>query len=179
MNWLEALEGQQAKSRPSNRVQIATVDDDGKPALRTVVLRGFLGQKPWFFTDARSAKVAHLKARPAISILLWLEKTSDQFRLDGLATSSGSDSVGELAALRQSTWARLKEAQRLPFIGPDPGTPLKTPAARLPLPGAVPDSLLIVTVEVDHVDWLTLGDPHRRSCFTRTELVWSHQALVP
>ncbi len=56
--WKEVLQKalkRNAKNRESKYVQIATVRPDGRPANRTVVYRGFLGEtdKLTFVTDIR------------------------------------------------------------------------------------------------------------------------------
>jgi hypothetical protein len=93
------------------------------PSLRTVVLRGLLGDgTPYFFTDARSRKVDHLDSNPPhLAMLAWFEATRQQFRLSGLATVHGEHAAAPWDTLRVSLWARLPPAERAPFFGPAPG----------------------------------------------------------
>ena len=64
------LPGNDEPERP--QIQVATVDDEGRPDLRTVLLsewdeRGFV-----FHTDSRSRKSAQLASRPDVAVLvLW------------------------------------------------------------------------------------------------------------
>lgn len=180
MKWLEVFEAERARNRPGNRVQLATVDEQGAPSLRTVVLRGFTGAgEPWFFTDARSLKVAHVRQSPKVSLLAWWERTEDQFRLDGLATLHGAGTVGEAAVLRHTSWQRLGE-RRAAWLGPAPGSVLATLSA--PLAAETPEppaSFVVVTVAVSRVDWLRLAGTHTRVRFTKAGDAWLREDLVP
>ncbi len=180
MKWLEVFEAQRARNRPGNRVQLATVDEQGAPSLRTVVLRGFTrAGEPWFFTDARSLKVAHVQQSPKVSLLAWWERTEDQFRLEGLATLHGAGAMGEAAVLRNTSWQRLGE-RRAAWLGPAPGSLLATQraplAAETPEP---PETFVVVTVVVSRVDWLRLAGTHTRVRFTRAGDEWLREELVP
>lgn len=180
--WLEPVLTQQALNRPGNRLQLATLGVDGLVAVRTVVLRGFTADhEPWFFTDARSHKVAELRASPRVSMVLWLEQSADQFRFDGLAALHGAEAVGEVAALRAMSWQRLSADKRAPFLGPPPGSVLAEDGARAPLRDdePIPANLLVVTVRIERVDWLSLGTPHRRARFTTDAGTWRREELVP
>jgi pyridoxamine 5'-phosphate oxidase len=54
-------------------MQLATVDDQGRPAARTVLLRGVDERGFRFFTNHTSAKGVHLAADPACAlVLLWM-----------------------------------------------------------------------------------------------------------
>jgi pyridoxine/pyridoxamine 5'-phosphate oxidase len=181
MGWLEVFTAQQARNRPGNRMQVATVGLDGAPQLRTVVLRGFTREgAPWFFTDARSGKVAELLRHRPVSLLLWWERTADQFRLDGLASVHGPSAAGEPEVLRRAAWQRLPVEQRALFLGPAPGALLAAPAApHAASTATAPDDFVLVTVEVHRVDWLRLGSTHTRLRFTREGEGWKREELVP
>jgi pyridoxamine 5'-phosphate oxidase len=181
MGWLDVFTTQQACNRPGNRMQVATVGLDGAPQLRTVVLRGFTREgAPWFFTDARSGKVAELAKHPPVALLLWWERTADQFRLDGLASVHGASAVGEPEVLRRAAWQRLPEEQRALFLGPAPGALLPaTASARPASTPTAPDDFVLVTVAVHRVDWLRLGGSHTRLRFTREREGWKREELVP
>jgi pyridoxamine 5'-phosphate oxidase len=181
MTWLDVFIAQQARNRPGNRMQVATVGVDGSPQLRTVVHRGFTrAGEPWFFTDARSGKVAELAQRPHVCLLVWWERTADQFRLEGLARMHGASARGEPEVLRRAAWQRLPESQRALFLGPAPGALLSASAApRAASTATAPDDFVLVTVEVNRVDWLRLGGTHTRLRFTREGKEWTREELVP
>lgn len=180
MAWLQVFQAQQARNKPGNRVQVATVGEHGAPALRTVVLRGFTRDgQPWFFTDARSLKVRHLQRTPQVSLLAWWERTDDQFRIDGRASLHGADAAGETAVLRRMSWQRLA-GRREAWLGPAPGSVLGTTSPdQAPDTPEPPDTFVVVTVDVECVDWLRLGAPHTRVRFTRAGPTWLRHELVP
>lgn len=175
MTWLEVFEARRALNSPGNRLQLATVDAAGAPAVRTVVLRGFTSTgEAWFFTDARSPKVEHMLREPRVALLAWWERTEEQFRLEGLATVHGEAATGEPALLRDSSWERLGE-RRAPFLGPAPGSASGSASGD----SGSPSNFVVVTVAVARVDWLRLGAVHLRSSFVRNGEVWVRQELVP
>lgn len=66
-----------------NAMQVATVDRAGRPAVRTVLLKGFDERGVTFFTNYDSAKGRELSARPyAAAVLAWVPQER-QIRLSG------------------------------------------------------------------------------------------------
>lgn len=169
-----------AGDRPNPRVHVATVSADGAPSLRTVVLRGLLGDgTPYFVTDARSRKVDHLDSHPPhLAMLAWFEATRQQFRLSGLATVHGEPAVAPWDTLRVALWARLPPDERLPFFGPAPGR-LLVEAPPVERPEVLPPAFVVVSLAVDEVDWLVLGPPHQRASFRKVGATWLSQRLTP
>ncbi len=169
-----------ASDRPNPRVQVATVSADGVPSLRTVVLRGLLGDgTPYFFTDGRSRKVDHLDSHsPHLSMLAWFESTRQQFRLSGLATVHGAHAVAPWDTLRVALWERLPPDERTPFFGAAPGRIL-VDAAPVATPGVLPPNFVVVSLAVAEVDWLVLGPPHQRASFRKVGATWLSQRLTP
>lgn len=179
MTWLEVFEAQRAHNSPGNYLQLATVDAEGRPSMRTVVLRGFTrAGEPWFFTDARSSKVEHLRRTPAVALLAWWQRTEDQFRLEGRATLHGLEATGEAAVHRHTSWQRLGD-RRSPFLGPAPGSLLGAATSPPITAGAPPPNFVVVTVTVARVDWLRLGAVHRRVRYSLTGTQWLREELVP
>jgi pyridoxamine 5'-phosphate oxidase len=67
----------------ANAMQVATVDADGRPSVRTVLLKGFDGRGWVFYTNYDSAKGSDLAARPyAAAVLAWVP-LERQVRLRG------------------------------------------------------------------------------------------------
>jgi pyridoxamine 5'-phosphate oxidase len=62
---------------------VATVDDDGEPDARTVLLRGFAPDGVVFYTNLASAKGRHLASRPYAAAVLHWRETGRQVRLRG------------------------------------------------------------------------------------------------
>ena len=70
--------------------QIATVDANGHPRVRSQVHRGFMepGGHPQLpilvtSTDARTPKVIEARANQRVELAWWMEGTQDQFRISG------------------------------------------------------------------------------------------------
>ena len=63
-------------------VQIATVREDGRPANRTVVFRGFLWEteKLTFVTDSRSCKVQEVAKNPWCELAWYFPDSREQYR---------------------------------------------------------------------------------------------------
>ena len=126
------------------QVQLATVDPaSGRPAVRTIVFRGFLASelassdaapKPkngescllTFITDSRAEKVRHVSSaesgRAPVELCWWLDEAGVQFRISGdavLASSTSEDP--RLRAACEAVWERLGESTRSTFTWPHPG----------------------------------------------------------
>lgn len=87
--WLEQLRSwfddavQHSGSPEPNAMQVATVDDAGHPAVRTVLAKGIDERGVVFYTNYSSAKGRDLDARPyAAAVFLW-QSLERQVRLSG------------------------------------------------------------------------------------------------
>jgi pyridoxamine 5'-phosphate oxidase len=101
------------------QIQVATVDPDGAPDIRTVLLTEFTDDGFYFHTDSRSRKVADIAAEPRVAIeILWPGFTR-QLAIQGVASVA---SVAEQAAafarrspyLKQLAWQNSVEFAQLP-----------------------------------------------------------------
>jgi len=133
------------KVRGGNYVQLATADNKGNPACRTVVFRGFLDvgtaergteMAMKMITDARSEKVKHAAHNPAAELVWWFSKSSEQYRVAGklvfVGNSKSDPAAGALTRLpaevqtrlrnaRQQQWANLRDTGREQFYWKQPG----------------------------------------------------------
>ncbi len=179
MIWTEldrAVRGIGAPGRPAHpwrRAAFATVGEDG-PEVRSVVLRDIQVDRRElvFYADARSPKVAQLRADPRGQLLCWSEPMGWQLRLrcrvevatDGLDVTT--------------RWARIRHRPAAhDYLSPlAPGSPLEAPAAPL-APERVRESFAVLTARVEAIDWLELhAQGHRRARFA---IGHSPQWLVP
>ena len=154
--WMDALKKalnhggtQRAKRDRSEskrkQVQLATVDPaTGRPAVRTIVFRGFLASelangdgaapKPkngescllTFITDSRAEKVRHVSTSPSgrapVELCWWLDEAGVQYRISGDAVlASASSDDPQLRAACEAVWERLGEGTRRTFTWPHPG----------------------------------------------------------
>ncbi|MBE9165702.1 MULTISPECIES: Npun_F5749 family FMN-dependent PPOX-type flavoprotein [Microcoleaceae] len=153
-------------------LQLATVRATGRPANRTVVFRGFLGDTNQlkFITDIRSQKAEEIDLYPWGEICWYFPKTREQFRIAGqLILVRQDDADSELLTARRTAWQELSEAARDQFAWPAPGEDKAdagafdsaSPDAREPLP-----NFCLLLLEPETVDFLELrGEPQNRSLY--------------
>ena len=155
-----------SKRHPVARyAQLATVDLQGAPRCRTVVVRGLV-ENPrgvWFVTDARSAKAGELEGEPRVELCWYFAGLREQYRLRGRV-----EALDEAA--RADAWDRLSPSSRATFLWPPPGTPrtdddMFPPETR----GSTPvPSFRGLRLRVAGVDFLSLREsPHERLQWTR------------
>lgn len=180
-DWASRLKDclDQTAADPSSRyAQLATVDTKGHPHVRTVVMRGCLGEltsaEPtssgrlhfWMITDRRSAKFQEILHQPAAEIAWYFPATRQQFRLTGrLHLDDQPDS-----AIRLSAWSRISIPAKVQFFWPEPLQP------RDPFQGNqfqvhenpdhfsdLPETFVVMALDVMKVDQLILnGKPQDR-----------------
>ena len=168
-------------------LQLATVRENGHPANRTVVFRGFLedSNQLKFITDARSDKVDQIPKKPWAEICWYFPNTREQFRISGCLTLIGDDDSHPIQPARMKTWEELSDAARLQFAWPHPGKPrVNEPGAFEPSPPnpaqPMPNFclLLLDPEQVDHLD--LRGEPQNRRIYCRNEQQeWSTQEINP
>lgn len=166
--WEELQQAVAQKDHAWRTPVLATRDGDGVDA-RTVVLRDAqpAARRLMFYTDARSPKVAQLRAQPMATLVCWSAPLGWQLRLrcrlqissDGLAVSS--------------RWAQLKLSRSAQdYMAPiAPGTPVAAPER--PLLGER-SHFALVYAEVAALDWLGLDNEqgHRRALFDAQGARW-------
>jgi pyridoxamine 5'-phosphate oxidase len=64
---------------------LATVDDHGRPAARTVLLKDMDKTGFVFYTNLGSRKGRHLAAIPEVSLVFWWRENEEQVLVDGVA----------------------------------------------------------------------------------------------
>ncbi|MDZ4712916.1 MAG: pyridoxamine 5'-phosphate oxidase [bacterium] len=69
----------------SNAMFIATATKDGKPSLRTVLLKNFDSNGFTFYTNYSSRKGKELEENPFASILFFWKESERQIRIEGIA----------------------------------------------------------------------------------------------
>ncbi|MBW4555469.1 MAG: pyridoxamine 5'-phosphate oxidase family protein [Trichormus sp. ATA11-4-KO1] len=168
-------------------LQLATVKENGRPANRTVVFRGFLEETNQlkFITDSRSEKVYQIQQQPWAEICWYFPNTREQFRISGCLTLvEGDNSHPTLQPDRITTWQELSDAARLQFAWPHPGKPRVDESAAFEPPPPNPTQpvpnfclLLLDPVQVDHLE--LRGEPQNRRIYSRDEQQWSIQEINP
>ena len=125
-------------------MSVATVDDTGRPDVRTVLLRFFDPAGPGFVANLKSAKGIQIADNPAVAASLVWPGLYRAIRFRGMASQLGRDEVGRYFGERPwgsriSAWASrqsqviegrapLEEAyQRYAARWPDHGAPTDVP----------------------------------------------------
>jgi pyridoxamine 5'-phosphate oxidase len=83
-NWFDAAVA--AKVPEPNAMTLATVDADGRPAARIVLLKDADADGFTFFTNYLSRKGRELAARPAAALLFFWPELERQIRIEGAIT---------------------------------------------------------------------------------------------
>jgi pyridoxamine 5'-phosphate oxidase len=99
---------------------LATVDAEGFPRSRTVMLSEFDGERFFFHTDAASRKVVDLAANPKVSLAMLWPGFSRQIIVQGTAEVAPAEEVARAYAarspyLRQLAWMNTAEFAALPL----------------------------------------------------------------
>jgi PPOX class probable FMN-dependent enzyme len=175
------------QSPQSRFVQIASVRENGRPAVRTLVFRGFLGEthRLTFATDARSVKATELEQFPWVEACWYFHLTREQFRFTGTMALAGPDNHDRnLLEARTEVWREMSEESRLTYTWPDPG---RAREPLTPFPTLGPDPLtplphfLLLVLEIWGVDHLELhGNPQHRWKYSRdAQGRWSGREINP
>ncbi|MEN9893511.1 MAG: hypothetical protein RLY78_3806 [Pseudomonadota bacterium] len=160
--WQQLALAAQDRSHAWRTPVLATADADGLPDARTLVLREVqpAARQLTLYTDARSAKVLQLQARPQGRLVCWSPALGWQLRIrlamqvqdDGLAVTS--------------RWVRLRASPAArDYLSPlPPGAPV---GGAPPSPaGAQRHHFAVLQGLVQSIDWLELhAAGHRRACF--------------
>ncbi|MEM0983490.1 MAG: pyridoxamine 5'-phosphate oxidase family protein [Planctomycetota bacterium] len=186
--WADLVRGKADRKHAYHLPVIATVDPDGLPAARTVVLRAAdrdAGELR-FHTDARSPKLKHLGARPTVLWHFYDKGSKRQLRVRSIATIHTDD------ALADEAWANTRLMSRRCYLAPaPPSTESDTPTPNLPTEFESRDptkeeseagraNFAVVTTRVDEIDWLWLRHQgHLRARFTRTDGGYTSTWLEP
>ncbi len=166
-------------------LQLATVTPENRPANRTVVFRGFYGDRDClkFAVDSRSEKVRQIAVQPWAEACWYFTQTREQFRLSGvlhLIQADRADTV--LQQARQTSWQELSDAVRLQFAWATPGQARAKNAnfaPPAPHPGEPLVNYCLLLLEPMRVDYLTLvGAPQNRYIYCRQD-GWSRQEVNP
>ena len=181
--WLTALRSSIDANRSDAHhrfIQLASVTRDGAPRNRTLVFRGFDADDDSILlcTDRRSAKFDELVDCGLVEACWYFVRSREQYRLRGRVR------IVDDAKKISKMWSRLSTATRAQFFWP---TPLESVAERedhvsisLNLKDvAPPDTFILLKVQAHLVDYLSLGEKHRRVISERADQAWLSRAVNP
>ena len=156
---------------------LATIDGDGVPAARTVVLRAVDrdARSVCCHSDARSPKVVEIARSPTVAWCFYDASRREQVRLRGRSRVHRAAADDSLALDR---WEAATRSSRRCYLAPRaPGATAEHASPNLPeeLRGRVPEegedaaglaNFVVIETRVEGIDWLELhADGHRRARF--------------
>lgn len=170
--WDLLIRGVHDKRAPARHPTIATVAGDGRPEMRTVVLRGAdrAAATVECHSDTRTAKVCALRDNPHAALHVWSARHHLQLRLALRVEILTGDTVAD-------RWEKVPPAARVAYgTDPAPGSPIdKSLAYEKP---ADPARFAVLLGHVTEMDVLHLGDDHRRALFA-AQTQWRGTWLAP
>ncbi|HCB44756.1 MAG: pyridoxamine 5'-phosphate oxidase [Pseudomonadales bacterium] len=81
----------EVESTEANAMMLATVDGEGQPHLRTLLLKGFDERGFVFFTNYQSAKGQQLASSPAAAMTFWWHDLERQVRIEGQVEQTSAE----------------------------------------------------------------------------------------
>ena len=68
----------------THAMALSTVDEQGRPSSRMVLLKGFDARGPVFYTNSESRKGEELSSNPNVSLLFFWDELERQIRIEGM-----------------------------------------------------------------------------------------------
>ena len=174
---LTALKLERNRRRSALRTPTVVTVDPNKtfPQARTMVLRSIDIDKLVFFTDIRSNKCSAVKHNSSVTVHCYLPKsrTQLQFNTTGRLIQSGD------AHPRFLHWQQLG-LNRAEDYATDlaPGTVQSEPDYTTTLASA-PNHFTVLLCQIEQVELLVLGNPHRRCQWSKSENNWIKEWMTP
>lgn len=180
--WRRLAEGAEKGRSPFHLPALATVDAEGRPRLRTVVLRAADAEAGAlrFHCDARSDKAREIAAGSGAALHIYDADAKLQLRIEGGARLHHGD------ALAAAAWLGSRAMSRVCYgVSPAPGTPLPEGGAYT-MPDEDPEARIgrenfcAVMVRAMRLDLLYLDRRgHRRAVFSREGEGWRGAWVAP
>jgi hypothetical protein len=179
--WLQG--GVHDARHPAHLLQVASVDHNSGPQVRTVVLRAAEPTAHWvrFHTDIRSPKVEEIRHQPRVALVGYDPNLRLQFRMDAIAAIHHKD------ALARQGWERTPPHSRALYASKKvPGEALKQDVA-LQAPAPIHDvddpafnHFALIHCAIELIDLLELDSgAHRRGTLIRADGKWCWQPVAP
>lgn len=118
--WL--AEARESEPNDSNAMSLATVDADGRPDVRIVLLKGVDEAGLTFFTNLESTKAVQLAANPVAALCLHWKSLRRQVRVRGSITAVSAEEADAYFASRAAQ-------SRISAIASDQSRPMASRAA--------------------------------------------------
>ena len=162
---------------PFRLMQLATLDQQGWPVSRTVVLRSVDAGAGalYFYVDKRSAKCAQITAEPRVALTALSPCGVMQIRLQGLANL-----VKEAGQLQRCWGAARDKTQALFRHGAVPGQVIESPESACAITVDGFKHFAMMQIEATALEWLDLAQPvQQRARFERRQGGWHASWLAP
>ncbi len=186
--WGLLSQGAHDRSGGAHTPSLATVDADGRPSQRILVLREAERQTRTlrFHTDIRSDKVREIGRAASCSVLVYDTDAKLQLRLSGTVRVETDGAEVDKAWNSADNFAR-----RCYLADPGPGTPVANPSSGLPedVQGEKPSdeqlkparkNFAVLYAQIDAVEFYYLAHQgHRRARFAWTGETWNGRWLIP
>jgi pyridoxamine 5'-phosphate oxidase len=175
--WALLERGARDRRGAAHTPTLATVDAQGRPEARVVVLRRCTpaARDLLIHTDVRSAKIEQLGARDACALLVYDAALKTQLRVAAHATCHRSD------ALADRQWAESRPMSRVCYGSPlAPGAVVDDPRAAVATLENRAEAeqrahFAVLRLQVTRIEWLYLhAGGHRRASFE-----WHDDASTP
>jgi len=176
-SWRRIARGVADRRSPFHHPTLATLGLDGRPRLRTLILRGCEAPARMLrlHTDARSDKVEEIGRDPRVGLHFYDPTAKIQLRIAGSATLHTGDPIADAA------WAGSRLMSRQCYgIAPGPGTPVGSggdfilPAVSETETAAGRANFCAITIRIESLEWLYLAVAgHRRALFR-----WNDERLL-
>lgn len=177
--WRQLRKAAQDAHHPFRNLMLATIDPDGQPQARYLILRGAdAGARTLeLHTDMRSAKWGELAANPRVSVLGYDAEARMQIRLTGTATLHAPGNPANDAA-----WGALGTWARKTYCGGPPGvvTDWMQPAILSEQPPSEAevehgrDRFGVLTLEITTMDWFK----HPRGDIRRAQFSYARDGSI-
>jgi pyridoxamine 5'-phosphate oxidase len=167
-----------------NAMTVATVDAEGRPDARMVLVRGVDDRGLWFFTNSASPKGQQLRDRPvAAAVFGWLE-LHRQVRLRGPVEALPREATERYFASRPRASQLASWASRQSTVLADRAallTALEEVAARFPAAVPAPPWVATYRLVADEVEFWQgrAGRLHDRLRYRRAGEGWRVERLAP
>jgi|TARA_B100000959_G_scaffold227641_1_gene242683 pyridoxamine 5'-phosphate oxidase len=182
--WFDHAESSYSMPNPL-AFALSTVDAEGQPSSRMLLLKGFDDRGAVFFTNYKSDKARDIEENSAVSLLFHWDDMQRQLRIQGFATKVSPEESDDYF----STRARLSQVgacaseqskplqSRTVLIAKVAALTAKWVGRKIPRPeywGGYRVSLDTVELWQGHD-----GRLHDRIKYTRLDDAWTHQRLQP
>ena len=157
--WRQILKSVRRKEEhlPSSKwIQLATINENHEPRLRTVVFREWIDNTSFIiFTDRRSEKVIDIKENKSVEILWLFSKSKSQFRFKGKA---------EFIHDSKKYWNKLSEKSKEKWFWPHPGKIREEFSLNnISFKSSAPYDFLVIKINIEITELLELTKPfHKR-----------------